>query len=69
MITVGTPGLGVRQPHGVLSRSCPDGESLGWRIIRMEKTFLEHSTLFPWSFHSISLNIPPHFLEGFTPLP
>jgi hypothetical protein len=30
-------------------------------VIRMEKL--------PWSFRSISLNIPTHFLEGFTPLP
>jgi hypothetical protein len=28
MITVGTPGLGVRHPHGVLSRFYPDGFSL-----------------------------------------
>jgi hypothetical protein len=41
MITVGTPGLGVRQPDGVLSRFRPDGIfvrmefSSGWKIVRM----------------------------------
>jgi hypothetical protein len=43
MITVGTPGLGVRHPDGkssgwkiVRMENRPDGKSSGWKIVRME---------------------------------